>query len=84
MDSNDPFKRLKNIYLREFDEFEEDYDDCNILEIQELKKRKAMNKWINEDDLITQLIKEAALKLSKQTEVGVDPVEAELNTRFVE
>ena len=43
-----------------------------------------MNKWINEDDLITQLIKEAALKLSKQTEVGVDPVEAELNTRFVE
>ena len=33
VDSNDPFKRLKNIYLRDFDEFEEDYTDCNILEI---------------------------------------------------
>lgn len=31
-----------------------------------------------------QLIKEAAAKLAKMGEVGVDPVEAELNTRFVE
>lgn len=77
-------KRLKNIYLKQFDEFEEEYEDCNILEIAELKKRKVMTNWINEDDLINQIILEAAKKLAKMSEVGVDPVEAELNQKFVE
>lgn len=31
-----------------------------------------------------QLIKDAALKLQNMSEVGVDPVEAALNERFVE
>ena len=52
VDEEQPMLRLKNMVLREFDEYEEDYEDCNVMEINELKKRKQINKWINEDDLI--------------------------------
>ena len=69
--------------LREFDEYEEEYEDCNVLEVIELRKRKNILKWINEDDLIMQLIKSAAQNLQKMGEVGEDPVEARLNTKFV-
>lgn len=75
--------RLKNMVLREFDEYEEEYEDCNVLEVIELRKRKNILKWINEDDLIMQLIKSAAQNLQKMGEVGEDPVEARLNTKFV-
>ena len=77
-------RRLKNIYLREFDDDEEDYEDCNIVEIAELKKRKATVEWLNTDDLVAKLIQEAAQKLKKLGEVGVDPVEELENRRFVE
>ena len=83
VDEEQPMLRLKNMVLREFDEYEEDYEDCNVMEINELKKRKQINKWINEDDLIMQLIKAAAQNLAKMGEVGEDPVEARLNTKFV-
>ena len=69
--------------LREFDEYEEEYEDCNVMEVLELQKRKNIMKWINEDDLIMQLIKSAAQNLQKLGEVGEDPVEARLNTKFV-
>ena len=36
VDSNEPMLRMKNIYLKQFDEDEEEYEDCNILEIAEL------------------------------------------------
>ena len=83
VDEENPLLRLKNIYLRQFDEFEEEYEDCNILEKEELRKRKAILKWIGEDDLITKLIAEEANKLSKMGEVGVDPVDSALNAKFV-
>jgi len=60
VDEDEPLLRLKNMVLRQFDEYEEDYEDCNIMEVNELIKRKAILKWINEDDLIMQLIKAAA------------------------
>jgi len=52
VDENNPLLRLKNMYIKQFDEDEERYDDCNILEINEHKKRMNITKWINEDDLI--------------------------------
>ena len=84
VDGADPMRRLKNIYLREFSEYEEEYEDCNIIEIAELKKRKATVEWLNTDDLVAKLIQEAAQKLQKLGEVGVDPVEELENRRFVE
>ena len=42
VDSEDPNLRLKNIYLRQFDENEEKYEDCNFFEVIELKKRKTI------------------------------------------
>ena len=84
MDGADPMRRLKNIYLRGFSEYEEEYEDCNIIEIAELKKRKAIVEWLNTDDLVAKLIQEAAQKLQKLGEVGVDPVEELENRRFVE
>ena len=83
VDEEQPMLRLKNMVLREFDEYEEEYEDCNVLEVLELRKRKNILKWINEDDLIMQLIKSAAQNLQKMGEVGEDPVEARLNTKFV-
>ena len=77
-------RRLKNIYLREFSEYEEDYEDCNIVEIAELKRRKETVQWLNTDDLVAKLIQEAAQKLKKLGEVGIDPVEELENRRFVE
>lgn len=77
-------RRLKNIYLREWAEDEEDYEDCNIIEITELKKRKETVQWLNTDDLVAKLLKEAAQKLKKLGEVGIDPVEELENRRFVE
>jgi hypothetical protein len=58
IDKENPNLRLKNIYLKQFDENEEIYEDCNILEVRELKKRKIMLKWLNEDDLIMTMLKE--------------------------
>ena len=84
MDGADPMRRLKNIYLREWAEDEEDYEDCNIIEITELKKRKETVQWLNTDDLVAKLLKEAAQKLKKLGEVGIDPVEELENRRFVE
>ena len=84
MDGADPMRRLKNIYLREWSEHEEDYEDCNIIEITELKKRKETVQWLNTDDLVAKLLKEAAQKLKKLGEVGIDPVEELENRRFVE
>jgi len=83
VDEENPMLRLKNIYLREWAEDEVEFDDCNIYERNELMKRREIDKWLS-DDLISKLIEEAAKKLNKMGEVGVDPVEAELNTRFVE
>lgn len=83
MDEQTPMLRLKNIYLREWAEDEAEFEDCNIYERNELMKRREIDKWLS-DDLISKLIEEAAKKLNKMGEVGVDPVEAELNTRFVE
>ena len=40
VDGADPMRRLKNIYLREWGDSEEEYEDCNIIEIAELKKKK--------------------------------------------
>lgn len=40
VDADNPMLRLKNMILREFDEYEEDYEDCNVMEVIELKKRK--------------------------------------------
>ena len=84
MDGADPMRRLKNIYLREWSEHEEDYEDCNFIEINELKKRKETVQWLNTDDLVAKLLKEAAQKLKKLGEVGIDPVEELENRRFVE
>lgn len=83
VDEQTPMLRLKNIYLREWAEDEAEFEDCNIYERNELMKRREIDKWLS-DDLISKLIEEAAKKLNKMGEVGVDPVEAELNTRFVE
>ena len=59
VDEDNPL-RLKNMYLRQFDEYEEAYEDCNEFEIAELKKRKQFTTWLYEDDLIKKLIQEAA------------------------
>jgi len=83
VDEETPMLRLKNIYLKEWAEDETEFEDCNIYERNELMKRREIDKWLS-DDLISKLIEEAAKKLNKMGEVGVDPVEAELNTRFVE
>ena len=55
VDEDNPL-RLKNMYLRQFDEYEEAYEDCNEFEIAELKKRKQFTTWLYEDDLIKKLI----------------------------
>jgi len=72
------------MYLKQFTEFEEDYKDCNNLEKEELRRRKAIIKWIHEDDLVSVMLQEVAEKLMKMSEVGVDPIEAELNFTFVQ
>ena len=71
------------MYLKQFTEFEEDYKDCNNSEKEELRRRKAIIKWIYEDDLVSVMLQEVAEKLMKMSEVGVDPIEAELNFTFV-
>ena len=63
VDAENPDLRLRNMYLKQFDEYEEAYEDCNSTEIAELKKRKRFTNWIYEDDLIEKLIQDAAHKL---------------------
>ena len=84
VDGSEPMTRLKNLYLRQFDKNETEYADCNEEEKKILKFRKETAQWLDEDDLITELLKEAAARLAAMGEVGIDPVEAEINQRFVE
>lgn len=85
VDKDEPNLRLKNIYLRQFDENEEKYEDCNFFEICELKKRKAINQWIEEDDFVQYLIKEQArIAAEEGPKRIVNPVEQDINVRFVE
>ena len=81
--NTDMYLRLKNMYLKQFTEFEENYEDCNDAEKEELRRRKTIIKWIQEDDLVSVMLQEVAEKLMKMSEVGVDPIEAELNLHFV-
>ena len=53
-----PGIRYRNIYLEEYEEG--DWKNCNIEEIRLLKKRKALQTWIHENDLIKQLLMEQA------------------------
>ena len=44
--NTDMYLRLKNMYLKQFTEFEENYEDCNDAEKEELRRRKTIIKWI--------------------------------------
>ena len=76
IDCDTPHLRLKNLYLKQFQPFEKEYPDCNIYEINELKKRSEILKWASVD-LITSLIKETVTDsdMFRNAEVGVDPIE---------
>ena len=82
VNEENPLLRLKNLYLREFADDETEFEDCNAEEKIELLKRKEIEKWLS-DDLISRLIADAAKKLNKMGEQGVDSVDDEFNTRFV-
>ena len=40
VDAREPLKRLKNLYLRQWDDDEEEFEDCNIVEIDTIRKRR--------------------------------------------
>ena len=50
INSDDPKLRYKNIYMQTYEPG--DWKNCNIHEIRELKKRKKLEEWLLENDLL--------------------------------
>ena len=57
INQDDPRIRYRNIYLQAYEDG--DWKTCNIHEIRLLKKRKKLQEWILESDLLRQLMEEA-------------------------
>ena len=80
VDGSNSLLRLKNIYLRHFPSDETEYPDCNAYEIIEIKKRREITLWA-EDDLIRQLLRESTKAMNDPD--AKDAQESILNKKFV-